>query len=119
MRSPKTISAQELASLLSGQAPLLVVDLRKPADYRLDPRMLPGAVKQDLPMSIPGGGRCRSIGRSTAIKANPSARRRLSGCAHMALRRGSSKAVSRLGGTPPCHWGGRSHEVGYTRAAEN
>jgi rhodanese-related sulfurtransferase len=48
MRSLKTIAAQELASLLSSQAPPLVIDLRKPVDYRLDPRMLPGAVKQNL-----------------------------------------------------------------------
>jgi rhodanese-related sulfurtransferase len=66
MRSPKTIAVQELASLLSSQAPLLVVDLRKLADYRLDPRMLPGAVKRDL-ADVDSWGRALPLDRQIVV----------------------------------------------------
>jgi rhodanese-related sulfurtransferase len=45
---PRAIPPEELAARLARAPAPVVVDLRKPDDYRADPRIVPGAAKRDL-----------------------------------------------------------------------
>lgn len=45
---PRAISPEELAARLASVPAPLVIDLRKPDDYRADPRIVPGAAKRNL-----------------------------------------------------------------------
>ena len=45
---PRAISPEELAARLASVPAPVVLDLRKPEDYRADPRLVPAAEKRDL-----------------------------------------------------------------------
>jgi rhodanese-related sulfurtransferase len=66
MQSPRTVRSKELALLLSSGAPLLVIDLRKDADYGAEPRLLPGAVKRNL-ADIGSWGRVLPLDRPIVV----------------------------------------------------